>query len=345
MVAIASRATNVIQTVLVNAVAGTTPRSAQVRRISWVRGVRPVGAMRVASNASGRPPYRDLVRHQQGRGMKNTGRLEWIERLREYTPWLHKNNSATGQSSAWVDAPLNSYLEELHSNSIATYARKSEARRLHDIDALLSHFGENASRVSNNMSLEVLVPLMLFYRAHSAFKAAAALALGGATTGAMPVLRLCLEYAGYASITHGNFAAATLWLYRSDNDQRHDQRKAAANNALSNSNLYKSIARRDADLASHYATLYERLTEFGAHPNELEAISEILLERSETTRGKMADLYLQDNARRLDHSLRSAGRVGACTLEIFELLFAAEFRELGISVRIPHVSRGLNESR
>ena len=270
--------------------------------------------------------------------MKNTGRVEWIERLREYTPWL-KNDSAKERPSGWAQSKLASYLENLWSNTIATYERKDEARRLKDINVLLSHFGENASCVPNKMNLEVLVPLMLFYRAHSAFKAAAALGLGGAISETMPVLRLCLECAGYASITHGNFASATVWLYRSDNDQR----KTAANNALWNSKLRESIAGRDANLAIHYQTLYERLIEFGAHPNELGVISDMLLERNKSSGAKVGQIYLQGNSIPLDHGLRSAGQVGLCILKIFELLFSTEFRELGISARIPHVSRGLND--
>ena len=270
--------------------------------------------------------------------MKSSGPVEWIERLREYTPWLHKNNLTKARPSGWSESKLGSYLENLTSNTIATYARKSEARRLHDINALLSHFAENASRVPNNMNLEILVPLMLFHRAHSAFKAAAALGLGGAITEAMPVQRLCLECAGYASITHGNFASATGWLYRSDNDQR----KRAANNALWNSQLRESLAGRDTNLAAYYQTLYERLIQFGAHPHELGVMSDMLLGRSKS--GDDGIDYLPDTSVLLDSWLRAEGQVGWCILKIFELLFPTEFRELGISQRIPQVSKGLNDS-
>ena len=272
--------------------------------------------------------------------MKITERVEWIERLREYTPWHPKKSSTTRRSSsAWAESKLAAYFENLTSNAIKTFARKGEARRLHDINLLLSHFGENASRVPNTMNLEVLVPLTLFYRAHSAFNAAAALGLGGAITEAMPVLRLCLECAGYASITHGNFATATVWLYRSDNDQT----RAAANNALWNSKLYESIARRDGDLARQYQDLQEHLTEFGAHQNELAATSDRLLERKHSGDVLLEQVYLQDNSRRLGHGLRTASQVGVCILKIFELLFPTEFRELGISKRIPDVAKGLDD--
>jgi hypothetical protein len=272
--------------------------------------------------------------------MKNTGRVEWIERLREYAPWHPKNNSTKPRSSAWAESKLGAYFENLKSNTIETYARKGEARRVHDINVLLSHFGDNASRVPNRMSLEVLVPLMLFYRAHSAFKAAATLGLGGAITEAMPVLRLCLECAGYASITHGNFVTAIVWLYRFDNDQA---MAAAANNALWNSKLHESIARRDVDLAGHYQTLHERLAEFGAHQNELGVTSDMLRERKQRGGELIEQICLQDNSTRLDHWLRAAGQVGVCLLKIFELLFPTEFRELGLSKRIPHVAKGLDD--
>jgi hypothetical protein len=201
---------------------------------------------------------------------------------------------------------------------------------------MLCTFGKNAGRVSNRSSLEILVPLMLFYRAHSAFKAAIALGLGGAMTEAMPVLRLCLECAAYASITHGNFARSTVWLYRFDNDRT----KAAANSALWNSKVQDSIAHRDADLADHFTTLRQGLIEFGAYNNELSATSELLLEQKKSRKGLMEQIRRRDNAARFDDWLRSAGQVGLCVLKLFALLFPTEFGELGISNRIHRTSKG-----
>ena len=266
--------------------------------------------------------------------MKSRERVEWIQRLREYAPWRRSNHSTKSNSSGWSDPDLSSYLENLSSNALAGYSG-SEARQLHDINAMLCTFGKNAWRVPNRSNLEILVPLMLFYRAHSAFKAAIALGLGGAMSGAMPVLRLCLECAAYASITHGNFAKATLWLYRSDNDQT----KAAANSVLWNSKVQNSIAHRDADLADHFATLCRGLIEFGAYKNELSVTSELLLEQKQSGKGLMEQIRRQDNAARFDDWLRSAGQVGLCALKLFALLFPTEFDELGISNRIHRTSK------
>ena len=266
--------------------------------------------------------------------MKNTGRVEWIERLREYAPWRRSNHSTKSNLMGWADPDLDSYLESLSINALAGYSG-SGARQLHDINATLCTFAKNAWRVPNRSNLEILVPLMLFYRAHSAFKAAIALGLGGAMTEAMPVLRLCLECAAYASITHGNFATATVWLYRSDNDQT----KAAANSALWNAKVQESIARRDAGLAEHYVSLYRDLIEFGAYKNELSVTSELLLEQKQSGKGLMEQIRRQDNATRLDDWLRSAGQVGLCVLKLFELLFPPEFAELGISKRIYRTSK------
>lgn len=263
--------------------------------------------------------------------------LVWWDKLLQKTSWRHKTNLTRHRPRGWHEAQLGPYFESQWSNLIATYARKSESKRIRDIDLLLWQFAINASKVPNKNKLNVSVGLMLFYRAHAAFRGAAALGLGGAVTEAMPVLRLCLETAGYANMIAQRPELAKTWLMRGEDEKR----RKAVKEAFRYSEIRKTMEAQDTALADVFQKLYERTIDFGAHPNELGATTNTFIERQPDGGAIMGQVYLQDDSLALDHWLRTAGQTGVCVLRIFEKLYPSLFQELGITERMPQVSHSL----
>jgi hypothetical protein len=262
---------------------------------------------------------------------------EPLEALRERTPWRHKTNLTRARPPGWNSSLLGPFLELMWSNTIGTYAKLGEARRVQDIDALLWHFAKNASRVKNKAGVAVGLPLMLVLRTHSAFRAATSLSLGGAVPEAMAVLRLCLETAGYASMMQGDGTLATIWLERGDDAAA----KQEARKAYGHSNVRNSLKKKNAKIAEHYQSLYELMIDGGAHPNERGFMRNLQVQRREDGGARLIQNYLLADPRELERGLRATGQIGVCVLMIFEMMYPDEFRELGITEKIPIVKKGL----
>src|SRR5258708_14009994 len=98
----------------------------------------------------------------------------------------------------WEKPKLTGYLESLWTNSVAVFANKAEAHRICRIDDVMAEISENWKVVSP--TVENIVPLMMFFRSHSAFRSAAALGFGGALVEGMPVHRLFPEFALYSDL-------------------------------------------------------------------------------------------------------------------------------------------------
>jgi hypothetical protein len=223
------------------------------------------------------------------------------------------------------------------SNIVGTFANFNEAKRVSDIDALLAHFLANASRVKGKGAVSVGLPLLLVIRTHSAFRAAASLAFSGAVPESMAALRLCLETAGYASMMQGNEPLSIIWLQRGENEET----KQAARNAFRHSDVRTILEQRNGMIAGIYQNLYEYLIEGGAHPNERGFIESLQVDDLEDGGARLTQIYLQDDPEILERGTRAVGKIGVCALMIFEMMYPDEFRELGISNKIPRVRHGL----
>jgi hypothetical protein len=177
---------------------------------------------------------------------------------------------------------------------------------------------------------------MMFFRAHSAFRSAAALGFGGATVEGVAVLRLCLEYAGYAALIAGDLSLARARFDR-DTDAAG---KAAVRKTFTHGAIRAAIEKADPKLSAVYGELYERLIQFGAHPNEKSITANLKID-SDAERTLLNQIYLQGDGTALDHWLRTANQVGICALKIFEIVHAARFAELKIGPRIQQLAEGL----
>jgi hypothetical protein len=222
----------------------------------------------------------------------------------------------------------------LWSNSIATFANKPEARRLCCIDGLMVEVGEDWQ--GSSPTVETLVPLMMFFRAHSAFRSSAALGMGGATAEGMAVLRLSLEFAGYAALVGQKPDLAMLWFDRDvDETKSKDVRRSFTHGAIR-----EALISYDRTLGGVYGDVYERLIQFGAHPNEKAVTANLALD-VQKAQTRINQVYLQGDGFQLDHWLRTANQVGICVLKVFGFVHLARYEVLKITDRIDAIAKGL----
>jgi hypothetical protein len=234
----------------------------------------------------------------------------------------------------WDRIGLLQFLEDLWSNSVATFANKPEARRLCSIDDLMVEIGEDWK--GGSPTVETLVPLMMFFRAHSAFRSSAALGMGGATAEGMAVLRLSLEFAGYAALVGQKPNLAMLWFDRDvDETKSRDVRRSFTHGAIR-----EALISYDSSLGSVYHHLYERLIQFGAHPNEKAVTANLALD-VQKEQARVDQVYLQGDGIQLDHWLRTANQVGICILKAFGFVHLARYELLKVVDRISAIAQGL----
>jgi hypothetical protein len=234
----------------------------------------------------------------------------------------------------WEEPKLTGYLESLWANSIAVFASKAEAHRICRIDDVMAEVSEDWKVASP--TVENIVPLMMFFRSHSAFRSATALGFGGALVEGMAVLRLSLEYAGYAALIADDPSLALPWFDR-DTDKKAKQR---VRDEFQGGKIKAALTKLDQKVAAAYGELYERLIQFGAHPNEKSITSNLTIEKGAGTT-TLNQVYLQGDGTSLDHWLRTAGQLGICTLKIFERIHHARFAELKVNPCIAALAQGL----
>jgi hypothetical protein len=174
-----------------------------------------------------------------------------------------------------------------------------------------------------------LVPTLLFLRSFSAFRAAVMVALS-LSTDAFPLQRSCLEYAGYAKLVTVEPELARLWLQR-------DQNLAEVRKKFSNRPVRESIEKDDAALAKIYQALYELSIDFGAHPNEKGVLGSVVPGSLAT--GNMQVTILPGDSLQLRHGLKNCGRIGICSLKIFNLVFGDHFAKSDFDTKVAEVSR------
>lgn len=240
------------------------------------------------------------------------------------------NNRPAG----WKKPKLTPYLENLWGNTLGTFARKQEAHRLCRIDDLMSEIGDDWTGMKP--SSIALVPLMMFFRCHSAFRAAAAIGMGGATTEGMAVLRLSLEWAGYSALIAQKPELADIWWER-DSDVK---AKKTMRRSFGHEDILVAIKSYDPQLASAYSDLYERLIQFGAHPNE-KAVSANLQMKRDTAELALNQIYLHEDNLQLDQWIRTANQIGICVLKTFGFIHVQRYEQLGMNQRVDGLKKGL----
>jgi len=145
-------------------------------------------------------------------------------------------------------------------------------------------------------------------------------------------MRSCLETALYTLHMNRHAGFDELWL------RRHDDADAlrAVKNEFRISKTFETLGTEDQWNEAVARKLYERTTDFGAHPNERAMTSSLTIEDIEDGK-RLQQAYLSGGTLQQRHALKSTAQVGLCALYIFRLVFRERFDILGVTEKLDEV--------
>ena len=236
-----------------------------------------------------------------------------------------------GLPPGWGDDDLTSYFELAYRNRFATFANKRPVfDRLIAIDSCYMEIAKNW------LNPKKLMEAILFLRCHTAYREACEHAVAGQTAGVFPLVRVCLEYAGYALHMSENEGLDELWLRRHDDVDS----KKAMKNEFTPANVRATIKTKNQHIEDVFKNLYDRTIDFGAHPNERSITANLTIIDQEKSK-KFESVYAHGDGPQFDHALKTCAQTGIASLEIFQDIFPGRFELLGIRHKILSLRQGL----
>jgi hypothetical protein len=233
------------------------------------------------------------------------------------------NNLNRPRPDLW-DRSLFQYVEDCWSNSLAVVGNKNVvAQRLAAIDDIF----EDIHPILKPSSTAQLVPAFLLLRSFNAFRASVMVCLA-LPTDSYPLQRSCLENAGYARLISTTPKLSEHWLNRDDD--------SGSKSRFSNRAIREAIASSDEELTLIYQELYERIIDFGAHPNEKSVTANVVKNSMKTD--NLQFVMLGGDGLALDHGLRTCAQVGICALKVLDLVFGELFEKIDFKEKITKVS-------
>jgi hypothetical protein len=175
----------------------------------------------------------------------------------------------------WGADDLTRFLETVHQNQQGNRGRLAEPysliQRVNDCFVIAG---------KNLVDPKPLLAGLLFLRSQYAYKAAAGMVLAGQVVEAFAMMRLCLEYAGYALTIFGKPADSTAPTPQEIFLNRHvdDDSMKAQKEEFKMANIRATIDKFDPALSCIFKTLYDRTIDFGAHPNPYAALNMMKIE-------------------------------------------------------------------
>jgi hypothetical protein len=231
----------------------------------------------------------------------------------------------------WGTDELTKFIDGSLQNCYASFHnKKPEYERLLGIDRVF------ATLIASCVYGEEWFVAFFLIRAHSCFRAAVQLAIGGQVPESYPLMRSCLENALYGFYLSRNPASRETWLRRHDSDES----KKKVKREFQIRRLLEELRKVDASEAKRADKLYERTIDFGGHPNERAVMQSLKMARQED-RIEFQVPYLIGDTKALQLSLRTTAQVGVCVLGIFRLVFEERFDLLGITELLGELREGL----
>lgn len=229
----------------------------------------------------------------------------------------------------WAQDMLSAYLQEFRGNQWATFHNKRPEMR--DFIALDDMFNRLLHGAKNP---KPILPATFLLRAHSAFRAAVSLAMGGQLYEVQSLLRLCLEHAAYGFFIGGDQALWTRWMKREESEKNRE----AVRREFSHGAIKHKLKKADADVAKNFVAMYERLIDFGAHPNEQGFSMSTLLER-DGNETRISALSLHGEGDQLNFSLKTVAQTAICALQIAHLIYPVRMDLAGISHDLQQIAK------
>lgn len=229
----------------------------------------------------------------------------------------------------WGDDPLTAYLDNYHDNQVATFANKQQqVADLIRIDGLMLKLLHGA------INPKPLIPMSFMLRAHAAYRAAAGAIMAGQLYEAQTVMRLCLEHAAYGFYIGGDEERWKRWMNRNDSVAN----KKVVRDEFQHGKIKGYIAGHAKKLGERFEKLYDRLIDFGAHPNE-QGFSLNSAIRKDGGNVHFDTIYLQGDGLPLDLALKTLGQVGLWVLFVMQPIYKERYELLGIRAELDEVRR------
>jgi hypothetical protein len=207
----------------------------------------------------------------------------------------------------WGKDKLTDFYEHARGNAYATYAkRRKETSDLIELDRLLIILSESIENSG------LLMEGMFLLRAHSAFRAAAYLAMSGQVIEAFAQNRLALECALFGLHMHKNEGTDEIWLRRSDSEEMKETVRAE----FSINRVFRTLKAADSKLDDALSRRYDDCVSYGGHPLEegFMAAMRVTKEGNKTT---YAQVYAASDGAPLRACLCVTAQVGIGVLRIF----------------------------
>lgn len=227
----------------------------------------------------------------------------------------------------WGADALTAHLDAFRSNQFATFANKGRSTTdLISIDGLFDRFLNGA------VNPRPWYPMSFMLRSHSAYRAAVSTIMGGQLYESQALMRLCLEHAAYGFYIGADQGRMERWLRRSDSDANRN----AVRREFHNDKIRAKLNAEAPSLSKVYDQLYNRLIEFGAHPNE-QGYTQSSALREEDGSVYFDTLYLQGDGLPLDLAMKTAAQVGMWPLLIMQVMYRERFELLGIKPMLDEI--------
>ena len=239
----------------------------------------------------------------------------------------------------WGDDLLSNFLSDAEYNTRAAAANFPTVFDL--LREVHTTFVDIESFVETDTRDQILVPRFLFIRAHASFLAAVRLSLAGQLPESFAVQRVGIEQAWYAlhiwRDPSGEGRVRT-WLNRNDSVVTRD----ACKTVFTIRNVRASHEELDPIGAAKLKSTYDRLIDFGGHPNPLGVLGAVM--HSETESGatfSVGILHAETTPLLLATKVAIEGAIGV--LMILPLVYPERLKIMQIDRRIDRLVDTLNE--
>ncbi|TXT23562.1 MAG: hypothetical protein FD131_5195 [Rhodocyclaceae bacterium] len=249
--------------------------------------------------------------------------------IEERTSELKLDNNRAAPPG-WGNDRITAFLGSAYQNTWATFHNmKGAYSHLNSIEGLY----QKATTLLDNKP-EAIIPIALFFRAHSAFLTGAGLSMAGQLREAYSVLRGCLEDALYAWHIDRTPGLAEVWLKRDDDEKSRKRSKIVMRSLL------EKLKTTNPAIGESVEKLYERTIDYGGHPNKMAVLSNMRLIRDGDGR-RFDTAYLNSDSVPLQLALKTSAQVGIAALLVFDMVFKTRFELASLSKEIAVAKRGL----
>jgi hypothetical protein len=240
----------------------------------------------------------------------------------------------------WGQDQLSTFFQTAEDNDRVTSLKLSSIYSLlQRVDVAFRHV---EVAIEKDTRQEILVPRFLIVRTHSSFLASIRLAMSGQLPESYPVLRAGIEQAWYALYIAKDpcpHERVTVWLRRNEDQTSRSKCK----NEFRVQNVLSTHESFDSVTVKQLHELYEKMIDYGAHPNEMSlfaAMSES--ETEQETTFKVGILFPELVPIVATLQMTVAVAVGA--LKVFHRVFPERFRIMSLDTEIEALVGELNSA-